>query len=72
MVGGFCLFGKVKFEGQECLITGRRKRGAFTLKTFWGQKIKDGASMKKLILVERTSGYMKQIANRQFLATQTV
>ncbi|MBF0578211.1 HNH endonuclease [Erysipelotrichaceae bacterium RD49] len=72
MVGGFCLFDKVRYKGQECFITGRRQCGAFTLKTFWGQKIKDGASMKKLILVERTSGYMKETATRQFLATQTV
>ena len=71
LVGGFCLFDKVLYQGQQCFITGRRVRGAFTLTTFWGQKIKDGASMKKLVLVERAKGYIQETAIRQFLPTQT-
>ena len=71
LVGGFCLFDKVLYKGQKCFITGRRVRGAFTLTTFWGQKIKDGASMKKLVLVERAKGYIQETAIRQFLPTQT-
>ncbi len=33
MVGGSCLFDQVKFERQECFMTGRRKSGYFVLKT---------------------------------------
>ena len=71
MVGGFCLFDKVKFEGQECFMTGRRKSGYFVLKTLSGQKIHNSASMRKLVLVERANGYLKETRIRQFLATQT-
>ncbi len=70
-VGGFCLFDKVKFEGQDCLITGRRKSGYFVLKTLSGQKIHNSASMRKLVLIERANGYLKETRIRQFLATQT-
>ena len=71
MVGGFCLFDQVKFEGQECLITGRRKSGSFVLKTLSGQRIHNSASIRKLVLIERADGYLKETEVRQFLAIQT-
>ena len=52
------LFDKVKFNGQECFIWGRRRTGIFTIKTINGKMIKDGISYKKLKLVEKSTNYL--------------
>ncbi len=70
LVGGFCLFDKVLYKGQKCFITGRRATGYFVLKTIFGETIHKSASMRKLTLLERADGYIKETEVRQFLATQ--
>ncbi|MBF0579499.1 hypothetical protein IM774_06860 [Erysipelotrichaceae bacterium RD49] len=42
----------------------------FVLKTLSGQKIHSSASMRKLVLIERANGYLKETRIRQFLPTQ--
>ena len=49
---GFRNYDKVVFEGVECFVNGRRKSGAFTIKTLDGTKIKDGITYKKLKFLE--------------------
>ena len=49
---GFRNYDKVMFEGVECFVNGRRKNGAFTIKTLDGTKIKDGITYKKLKFLE--------------------
>ena len=60
IVNGFRLFDKVSYQGQICFITGRRSRGYFTLKTLDGTKIRDGASYKKLTLIELRKSYLTE------------
>jgi len=57
-VKGFRLFDKVKYQGKECFVWGRRTSGSFLLRTLDGAKVKDGASYKHLVLLERSSGYL--------------
>ena len=52
LVKGFRLFDKVKFEGRECFIVGRRTTGHFDLRTLSKEKIHNSASFKKLELLE--------------------
>lgn len=51
-VKGFRLFDKVKYEGKECFIWGRRSSGYFDLRKLDGTKIHASASYKKLKLLE--------------------
>ncbi|MBO7607780.1 MAG: HNH endonuclease [Paludibacteraceae bacterium] len=48
---GFRLFDKVRYEGRECFVGGRRKRGDFKLVDIDNRLIKDGVSYKKLEFV---------------------
>lgn len=57
-VKGFRLFDKVRFEGKECFIWGRRSSGSMLLRYLDGSKAKDGVSFKKLTLLERSSNYL--------------
>ena len=57
-VFGFRLFDKVRWNGQDYFIMGRRLRGTFVLQKLGGTKLKDGASYKKLSLLERSSNYL--------------
>jgi N6-L-threonylcarbamoyladenine synthase len=52
IVHGFRLFDKVKYNGVECFIFGRRQRGYFHLRKLSGEDIHKTASFKKLILLE--------------------
>jgi N6-L-threonylcarbamoyladenine synthase len=52
IVKGFRLFDKVRFEGKECFIFGRRSSGSFDVRKLDGTKISAGVSYKKLKLVE--------------------
>ena len=71
LVGSFCIFDKVLYQGQPCFITGRRATGYFVLKTIFGETIHKSASTRKLTLLERADGYTKETEARQFLPTQT-
>lgn len=57
-VCGFRLFDKVRYNGQECFVFGRRSSGYFDLRTLDGAKIHASASHKKIALLEKSSGYI--------------
>lgn len=53
-VKGFRLYDKVKWNGIECYIWGRRASGSFLLRKLDGTKVKDGVNCKNLRLLERS------------------
>ena len=57
-VKGFRLFDKVRYQGQESFIWGRRSSGSFLLKLLDGNKVKDGVGYKHLMLLERSENYL--------------
>lgn len=63
-VFGFRLFDRVRYQGQECFIWGRRSSGSFLLKKLDGTKVKDGISYKKLTLLERETNYLTEERRR--------
>ena len=58
MVKGFRLWDKVRYNGEECFITGRRSSGYFALKKYDGTVISNSASYKKLTLLEAATNYI--------------
>ena len=52
-VKGFRLFDKVKYNGMECFIFGRRTSGYFDIRKLDGTKVSASVSYKKLILLEK-------------------
>lgn len=52
-VHGFRLFDRVRYNGQECFVFGRRSSGYFDLRLLDGTKVHASASWKQLILLER-------------------
>lgn len=48
-VKGYRLFDKVRYQGQEAFIYGRRTSGSFSVKTFDGESLSNGVSSKKLL-----------------------
>ena len=63
IVRGFRLHDKVLYKGQEVFIGGRRKYGAFVLKTIEGNKVAE-VSPKKLHLLQRRKGFLIQLRRR--------
>ena len=59
-VMGFQLFDKVRYNGREGFIFGRRARGYFDLRLLDGTRISAGVSCKKLTLLERASTLLIQ------------
>lgn len=57
-VKGFRLYDKVKWNGIECFVWGRRSSGSFLLRKLDGTKVKDGANCKNLRLLERSQNYL--------------
>ena len=53
-------FDKVKYNGKECFIWGRRTSGYFVVKTIDGKVVHNSASYKKLKLLERSNNYLIQ------------
>lgn len=53
-VKGFQLFDKVRYNGMECYVTGRRTSGSMYLRDFDGKTVNAGAGWKRLALVSRT------------------
>lgn len=53
-VNGFQLFDKVRFDGVECYVAGRRTSGKMLLRDFEWNKVRDGVSWKRLTLVSKT------------------
>lgn len=60
IVKGFRLWDKVRYDGQECFISGRRTSGYFTLKKLDGTVITNSASYKKLQLLETAKNYLRE------------
>ena len=53
-VFGFRLFDRVRFNGQECFVFGRRSSGSFDVRLLDGTKLIAGVSYKKLKLIEHS------------------
>lgn len=60
IVKGFRLFDKVKYNGQECFIFGRRSSGYFDLKKIDGTKISASANCKKISLLQTRKNYITE------------
>lgn len=60
LVNGFRLFDKVRFEGQECFVFGRRTSGYFDLRKLDGTAVHRSADSKKLVLLETASNYLHE------------
>ena len=60
-VKGFRLFDKVRFNGQEGFIFGRRSSGSFDVRNLFGKKLSAGVSSKKLLLLEKRQTYLIQL-----------
>ena len=58
MVNGFRLWDKVRYNGVECFITGRRSSGYFSIKKFDGTVISNSVRYKKLTLLESANNYI--------------
>ena len=59
VVFGFRLFDKVKTtDGKIGFITGRRSSGYFSVKTFFQESISASISYKKLLLKQKSNGYI--------------
>jgi|LSQX01.1.fsa_nt_gb N6-L-threonylcarbamoyladenine synthase len=57
-VFGYQLFDKVKYNGQECFIFGRRASGSFDVRKLDGTKISASVNYKKLELIEKAKSYL--------------
>lgn len=57
-VKGFRLFDKVRFQGQECFIFGRRTSGYFDIRMLNGTVIHRSAPYKKIRLLEPSGSYL--------------
>lgn len=60
IVKGFRLFDKVKYNGQECFIFGRRSSGYFDLRKIDGTKISTSANCKKISLLQTRKNYITE------------
>ena len=59
-VFGFRLWDKVKFDGRECFVIGRRTSGYFALTMLDGAKVTDSAYYKNLKLLETAKNYLTE------------
>ena len=60
LVKNFRLFDKVKYDGQECFIFGRRSSGYFDLRKLDGVKVHASANYKKLQLLKERKNYLTE------------
>lgn len=59
LVKGYRLFDKVRYQGREYFIFGRRKSGFFDIRTLSGEKVNKGSiSVKKLTFVDTRKNYL--------------
>ena len=59
-VKGFRLYDKIRYQGQECFVFGRRSSGSFDVRKLDGTKISAGTSYKKLRLLETRHTYLTE------------
>ena len=58
-VKGYRLFDKVRYQGREYFIFGRRKSGFFDIRTLSGEKVNKGSiSVKKLTFADTRKNYL--------------
>lgn len=60
LVNGFRLWDKVRYNGEECFISGRRSSGYFAIKKYDGAVVSNSASYKKLTLIETATNYITE------------
>lgn len=60
LVKGFRLWDKVRYNGEECFISGRRSSGYFALKKYNGAVVSSGVSYKRLTLLEVATNYITE------------
>lgn len=58
LVRGFRLFDKVKYDGKECFIFGRRASGSFDIRLIDGTKVHAGVSYRKLQFVQVSDSFL--------------
>ena len=62
LVKGFRIFDKVKYQGKEYFIFGRRKTGYFDIRDLQGNKVNKGSiNYKKLKFIESSKKYLQEI-----------
>lgn len=59
-VYGFRLYDRVRFNGRECFVLGRRSSGYFDLRMLDGTKVSPAVSYKKLTLLEHTGSTLTE------------
>ncbi len=70
-VKGFRLFDKVRFNGQEAFVFGRRSSGSFDVRTLAGQKLSAGVNCKKLRLLEKRRTFLIQLLKENAIPPAT-
>ena len=70
-VFGFRLFDKVRYNGKECFVFGRRNSGSFDNRTLSGLKISAGVGYKKLQLLEKSRNIIIERRREPFLSQKT-
>ena len=58
LVNGFRLFDKVKYNGIECFVYGRRASGSFDIRKIDGTKVRAAISFKKLKFLEVRKNFL--------------
>ena len=58
LVKGFRLFDKVKYNGTECFVFGRRSTGSFDIRQIDGTKVHAGVNCKKLHFVHISNSFL--------------
>ena len=58
LVKGFRLFDKVKYNGTECFVFGRRSTGSFDIRLFDGTKVHAGINCKKLQFIQISNSFL--------------
>lgn len=58
LVKGFRLFDKVKYNGTECFVFGRRSSGSFDIRLIDGTKVHAGVSCRKLQFVQVSDSFL--------------
>lgn len=68
VIKGYILFDKVKYQGKEYFVFGRRISGFFDIRELNGNKVNKGSiNCKKLKLIERCSGYLIELRKEKVL-----
>ena len=58
LVKGFRLFDKVRYNGAECFIYGRRATGSFDIRLIDGTKVHAGVNCKKLHFIQISNSFL--------------